>query len=167
MHIIVNTGVAYVGYLSSCNIYLDMDIDTERDANEPFDLTFNGEFSFASPSLDLSGRMIRLQPAAAYMVNPVPPGSSTCHDMATLLPERLPLVASSPTTCSLDSIIAVSPLSTLAAMQDITSDQISRALSIPTGYDFGSVDILRVRCLHHSTVYTHLFSNNRVNAVCS
>lgn len=168
MHnMIANTGVAYVGYLSSCNIYLDMDLDVVRDANEPFDLISNGTFSFAAPSLDLSGQMIRLEPAAASMVSQVSPESNTCHDMATLLPERLPLAAASPTTCSSNSIIAVSPLSTLAAMQGITSDDISTALSIPTGYNFGSIDILRVCCFQYDRVVVHQFNGTRFNAVCS
>jgi hypothetical protein len=168
MHnMIAHTGVAYVGYLSSCNIYLDMDLDVVRDANEPFDFISNGTFSFAAPSLDLSGQMIRLEPAAASMVSQVSPESNTCHDMATLLPERLPLAAASPTTCSSNSIIAVSPLSTLAAMQGITSDDISTALSIPTGYKFGSIDILRVCCFQYDRVVVHQFNGTRFNAVCS
>ena len=167
MHSVFHTGVAYVGYLSSSNIYLDMDLDVARDANEPFDVTSNGTFSFAAPSLDLSGQMVRLEPAAASMVNQVSPESSTCHDMATLLPERLPLAAASPTPCSSNSIIALSPLSTLAAMQGITSDDISTALSIPTGYSFGSIDILRVCCFHCDIVSVYLLNGTRFNAVCS
>ena len=75
----------------------------------------------------------------------VAPGSDICHDIATLLPERLPLAARPPNTCQKDSIIALSPISTLMTLPGVSAERVEAAFSIPRNANIGSTDILRVR----------------------
>jgi len=152
------TGVAYDGYLTNCAIYLDSNGNNQMDESESSVLSSNGYFSLPAPSINLEGYIIRMTPAETEVFPDkfVTPGSDTCHDIATLLPERLPLAARPPNTCQKDSIIALSPISTLMTLPGVSAERVEAAFSIPRNANIGSRDILRVRTYHlrlHIQIY--------------
>jgi hypothetical protein len=102
-------------------------------------------FSFIVPPSNLSSSAVfRLDPASSF--GPVGAGdTSTCHDISTLLPERLPLAANAPTSCGPDAQpIVMSPMSTLMTIPGVSYDVIRDAFDLPSNSPaVGTADILR------------------------
>lgn len=139
------SGMVYDGYLSNCNIFLDLNSNGRRELDESFGVASNGQFTFLAPITNLTGYIVRMEPSIASLGIQISPGDSSCHDISTLLPEHLPLAAKAPEICSEDSAIILSPLSTLLTMPDVSPQALENALSLPQNSRIGFVDNLRVR----------------------
>ena len=134
------TGVVYDGYLHGCLVYLDVNGNGQRDAGESFGVSQNGTFSVeVGPYGNLTETgVFRMEPATTR--GQVNPGSDTCHDISTLMPERLPLAAKAPGSCGPDAPpLVLSPLSTLATL--IGEAQVESVFELPAG--IVGTDILR------------------------
>ncbi|GAB4813333.1 hypothetical protein N2152v2_000379 [Parachlorella kessleri] len=125
-------GVAYDGYLHSCEVRLE----AATGGTSLRATTVNGTFQTSSQSS--SGIVAAyLTPAAAADGQ-----GSPCYDVVTLLPEMLPLAA--PTTnCSAPS--AVSPLSSLLVYGGgpLTQAALKRQLGIDVGITVGQYDAFK------------------------
>lgn len=136
-------GMVYDGYLTNCNVYLDSNENLKRDLEESFGVSNNGQFTLIAPMTNLSGYIVRMEPSAASFLQ-LNPKSSECHDISTLLPEMLPLAAKAPETCSGNSEIMLSPLSTLLTMPGVSQQALESAFNLPPNSSIGSIDNLRV-----------------------
>ena len=124
------TGVVYDGYLHGCVIYLDENGNKQRDDGEPFGVSTMGMFSIQVPGSRLTDAILRMEPATAG--GRVSPGADTCHDISTLMPERLPLASKASKSCGPDAKpIVLSPLTTLATL--IGESQLEDVLELPAG----------------------------------
>ena len=89
-----------------------------------------GMFSIEIPGGNMTDAIFRMEPATAMGL--VSPGANTCHDISTLMPERLPLAASASQSCGPDARpIVISPLTTLATL--IGESQVEDVLELPAG----------------------------------
>ena len=141
-------GMVYDGYLTNCNVYLDSNTNLRRDLDESFGVSSNGQFTFLPPVTNLTGFVVRLEPSVIPFTSKITPGDFECYDISTLLPERLPLAAKAPETCSGNSEIMLSPLSTLLTMPGVSTQVLEAALNLPENSNIGSRDTLRVCILH-------------------
>ena len=116
----------------------------KRDQDESFGVSSKGQFTLTAPITNLSGYIVRMEPSATLVSSQVNPGDSECHDISTLLPERLPLAAKAPETCSGNAEIMLSPLSTLLTMPDVSPEALESALNLPQNSNIGTTDNLRV-----------------------
>lgn len=106
----------------------------------------SGAFSInlSSPS-QLSG-VLRLVPAAGTETTAVQVASPVCHDIATLLPERLPLATPVPDSCAADAEPSVvSALSTLLTTGvEMSSETLRQALALPGSSTIGRYNAFQV-----------------------
>lgn len=163
---LVLSGVAYDGYLTSCNIFIDADSNGVRGASDPQATSTNGAFSLDIFSLDSLAGQVRLEPAPGNAVAAVPAGSPVCYDIATMLPERLPLAAPVPDSCDPGRApTAVTAASTLLVSGvELTPSQLATAfgLDLPAGASIGRYNALQVRahaCLHSCTGHRYTVQN--------
>jgi hypothetical protein len=124
------TGVVYDGYLHGCVVYLDVNGNKQRDNGEPFAVSAMGMFSIQVPGSNLTDAVFRMEPATSR--GRVSQGADSCHDISTLMPERLPLAAKAPESCGPDAEpIVLSPLTTLATL--VGQSQVEDVLELPPG----------------------------------
>ena len=145
MNLDLAAGYAYSGYMTRCQVYIDANQDATKTVGEPSDTTNEGYFSIAVPSSNFQGFIVRLDPADSDLVGPVSAGSQVCHDMATLLPQRLPLASPIMQRCDGSSPIAITSLSTLLTVPGVTESSIRELFSLHESVMIGQQDYLRVR----------------------
>eukprot|EP00890_Picochlorum_soloecismus_P005637 jgi/Picsp_1/6074/NSC_03428-R1_fg-gap repeat protein len=137
------SGYAYSGYMSGCQVYIDANQDSAKTFGEPSDTTNDGYFSIPVPSTNFQGFVVRLDPAESNFMGPVSAGSQVCHDMATLVPQRLPLASPILQRCDGSSPIAVTSLSTLLTVPGVTDSAIRELFSLHESVTIGQQDFLR------------------------
>jgi hypothetical protein len=93
---------------------------------------------------------VRLVPAPGSATTAVASGdSTTCHDLATFLPERIPLAAPAPKVCAvggdvLQAPIVLSPASSLLAYDPkLTQKVLRQAAGLPSEVVIGRFDALQ------------------------
>ena len=145
--------MAYDGYLSSCAVFFDANDNGALDAGEDSALLQGGSFAvnLINPA-QLPAGLLRLEPAAGSATASVAAGATTCHDIATLLPERLPLAAIGPDACGDTAApTVISALSTLLTTEvAVTQEALKQALALPTGVTIGRHNAFQVSCLKRS-----------------
>ena len=111
-NLVLFAGHVFSGYMTGCQVYIDANQDAAKTLGEPSDTTDDGYFSIPVPSANFQGFILRLDPAESDLLGPVSSGSQVCHDMATLIPQRLPLASPILQRCDGSTPIAVTSLST-------------------------------------------------------
>lgn len=144
-NVVLAAGYAYSGYMSGCQVYIDINQDATKTVEEPSDTTDEGYFSIPVPSSNFQGFIVRLDPAESDLVGPVSAGSQVCHDIATLLPQRLPLASPILQRCDGSSPIAINSLTTLLTVPGVTDSSIRELFSLHESVTIGQQDYLRVR----------------------
>lgn len=160
-------GMVYDGYLMNCNVYLDSNANLKRDQGESFGVSSKGQFTLPAPITNLSGYIVRMEPSGVLVSSQVTPGDSECHDISTLLPERLPLAAKAPETCSGSSEIMLSPLSTLLTLPDVSTEALESAFNLPQNSKIGTIDNLRVCIIERIYTDKESIHNNHYLLSCS
>lgn len=122
-------------------------MDNIVDGGEVLGTTMSGNFSLTLASIAQLGGLVRLQPAPGNATDAVQPGDALCYDMATLLPERLPLAAPAPDACgALVAPTVISALSTLLTTDvPVAQATLKQAFSLPTNVTIGRYNAFQVK----------------------
>ncbi|KDD71596.1 hypothetical protein H632_c4719p0, partial [Helicosporidium sp. ATCC 50920] len=117
--------------------YTDVDEDGELTDVDPVGVLYKGSFNVTLDAINNAGtfRIVPAPPFTNAKANS-PNDWEFCFDIATLLPETLPLVAPKPSTCAVN--VTISPLSSVMAYGGLTQDQMRAAFDLPNAVDVGS-----------------------------
>ncbi|KAL4419904.1 hypothetical protein ABPG75_007002 [Micractinium tetrahymenae] len=138
-------GVAYDGYLSACTLFLDASGDGQLQDGELSATIVNGSFALTGLASVSQLAPLYVVPAERIRARVRAGSTSVCHDIATLLPQDLPLAAPRPDSCN--ASLVVSPLTTLLALapegSGLSEASLKAALGLPSNWSLLTTDALK------------------------
>ncbi|KAL4419903.1 hypothetical protein ABPG75_007001 [Micractinium tetrahymenae] len=139
------SGVAYDGYLSACTLFLDASGDGQLQDGELSATIVNGSFALSGLASVSQLAPLYVVPAERSKARVRAGSTSVCHDIATLLPQDLPLAAPRPDSCN--ASLVVSPLTTLLALapegSGLSEASLKAALGLPSNWSLLTTDALK------------------------